>query len=237
MAFTKVNYPLYVIFIVLSFCISACKIENEIPNDEILGYNYFPMDVGVYAEYEVQETRYTLTDAPEVSDYQIREVITGSFTDIEGLQAFTVERSRRENTNDIWELDSIWVAKRKINQQLRIENNQIFVKLVFPPSKGLTWNGNSFNAFGEDTYEITEYGKPYQINGLSFENALRVEQEEDSNLVSLDRRYEIYAPDAGLVYKEIRNLNYCTLDNCIGDGKIDFGRILIQKIITYGKNN
>ncbi|MCU0444615.1 MAG: hypothetical protein MUE85_06815 [Microscillaceae bacterium] len=220
----------------------ACTESSLEPSDEVLGYDYFPLLVGSYVEYAVEEQIYqTLGQGvPEIRTYQIREEIPQIFIDIEGERAFRVERFRRPNANFAWTLDSVWVAKRTGSYALRVENNRTFVKLSFPPKNGLRWNGNAFNTLGDDRYEINNMDKPLTINNLEFEKTLKVIQSDDSSRVSLDRRSEIYARGVGLISKEYNQVFYCQPDpnnpNTCRTITIDFGRIIKQRIINYGKN-
>jgi hypothetical protein len=222
------------IFCVLLVGFATCDTTVSEPDGTVLGYDYFPTDLGSFVEYEVEEVEYDPVNPPATSNYQIREDITESFTDIEGKDAFRVERYRRDNGLQAWDLDSVWVVQRTANQGIRIENNQVFVKMAFPVSTGLKWNGNTYNHLDEDEYEITALDKSFSINEQNFAKSLKVIQADDSSLVSLDRRQEVYARGVGLVYRFQRQVVYCTEPACLGLGKIEFGIQKIIKIKSYG---
>jgi hypothetical protein len=239
---TKIKLPNFYLVITYSIIgLGACTSSNFEPSDEVLGYDYFPLEVGSFVEYEVEEQTYiTLGQGiPTIKNYQIREEIPQIFIDIEGDRAFRIERFRRANANFAWQLDSVWVAKRTNSYATRVENNRTFVKLGFPTKNGLRWNGNAFNTLGDDRYEITDFSKPLKINDLEFDNTLKVLQADDSSRVSLDRRMEIYAKGIGLVSKEYNQVFYCQPDptnpSACQTITVDFGRIIKQKIINYGK--
>jgi hypothetical protein len=245
--FKKVNW--IVPFIYSLLLMVACTSSEFEPDKQVVGFNYFPLLVGNYVDYEVDETIYisSALGVPEIRNYQIREEITQIFIDIEGERSFKIERSKRNSPADDWAVDSIWVAKIKSNFALKTENNISFVKLSFPPKNGLKWNGNAYNSLGEDTYEITNNAKPLTINDLTFDKTLTVLQADDSSRVSLDRRSEVYAEGIGLISKEYNQVFYCqgsesnccemfssTVPGLCSAYKISFGRIIKQKIIGYG---
>jgi hypothetical protein len=114
-----------------------------------------------------------------------------------------------------------------------IEDNEPYVKIIFPADRGSLWDGNALNNQEKDTYAITKSGEAYSVNGLSFERSAMVEQEDnDDPIVFTDLRTEIYGQGAGLVSKETTQLHYCTRQVC--DRIIESGVVLKQKIKEYG---
>ena len=69
----------------------------------------------------------------------------------------------------------------------------------------------------------------FQINGQKFSNSVTVVQQNDSTLVDLKRRREVYSEGIGLIYQEKINVSYCNSADCLGKGKIDFGTKHILK--------
>jgi hypothetical protein len=73
----------------------------------------------------------------------------------------------------------------------------------------------------------------FQINGQKFDKTFSVIQQNDSTLVDLKRRIEIYAEGIGMIYQERTNVLYCNSGDCLGKGKIDFG---IKHILKFRSN-
>ncbi|MDX2301160.1 MAG: hypothetical protein NW226_00110 [Microscillaceae bacterium] len=236
------------------FLIKACTSTID-PSLETQGREYFPVEIGQFIEYEVEERVYTTLNPVQVFNYQIREEITESFLDIENEPAYKLERFRREQSNEAWALDSVWVIKRTAGQALRTENNRTFIKLIFPPNEKTTWNGNALNSLGEEEYRIVNLGEASTIGDMTFPNTLRVVQNNLCSLVELDLRNEEFAENVGLIYKEDWRLSLKLSGSCIDslevyceekvkelrppiplESCIEFGRIYTQKIIAYGKN-
>jgi hypothetical protein len=183
--------------------------------------------------YDVRETQYALTSIPVIKNYQLKEIIASSSVENNGIETLRIERYRRENDSQKWAIDSVFSAKKEMSRALKTENNVTFVKLIFPVSEGLKWNGNAYNSLGEDTYELKKLNQPFQTNGQNFPRTLTVIQQNDSTLVDLKRRTEVYAEGIGMIYQEKTNVSYCNTGDCLGKGKIDFGTKYILKIKSY----
>jgi hypothetical protein len=212
--------------------LTACTASE--PTPDALGYAYFPLETGAFVMYDVTETQYALTGPPTTTQYQLREIVRERFEDATGQPAYRLERYRRSTAAQPWRVDSVWTARASVEQAVRTENNVPFVKLLFPVSEGQTWNGNALNALGPDEYRLRDLNRPLRIGEQNFDRTLTVVQQNDSTLVSLDRRTEIYAEALGLVYRERTQFFYCNTPDCLGKGNIDFGTQVIYRIKAHG---
>ncbi len=199
------------------------------------GKDFFYPLMGQVVIYDVQETQYALTSVPTIKNYQLKEVFASVSVESDGKEVLRIERYRRENDAQKWAIDSVFLAKKEIDKALKTENNVTYVKLIFPVSEGLKWNGNAYNSLGNDTYELKKLNQPFQTNGQNFHQTLTVIQQNDSTLVDLKRRLEVYAIGIGVIYQEKTNVSYCISGDCLGKGKIDFGTKYILKIKSYEK--
>ena len=215
--------------------VSACEQTVEADGD-LLGFNYFPLEIGQFVSYQVEVERYNVDGEVAVESYQLQERITDTFTDISGRTTYVVERYRRPNETATWQIDSVWSAVQNGRQAIRTENNLDFVKLVFPLEAGLSWDGNVFNALGEQIYRLQNYRDPLTLNDLNFMRTLQVVQVDDSSLVTRLKRVETYAEDVGLIDLDFTNVRYRSEGEFLGQGIIEFGTIYRQKVIDYGKN-
>ncbi len=218
-----------------SFLLLACdNINSNLPPPQA-GGNFFYPNIGQSVVYDVEDTQYELTGKFTIKTYQIKEINASTFKDAEGKDALKIERYRRESDSQKWTIDSVFIAKIEIDKALKTENNVTYVKIVFPIKEGLKWNGNAYNSFGNDTYEIKKINQTFQTNGQKFENTFSVIQQNDSTLVDLKRRIEVYAEGIGMIYHEKTNVSYCNSGDCLGKGKIDFGNKQILKFKSYEK--
>ncbi|HEV7349895.1 hypothetical protein [Telluribacter sp.] len=199
-----------------------------------IGYEYFPLEVGQYVQYHVEETRYALAQPPTSRTFQRRETITDTYTDASGQTVYTIERAVLQ-TNGQWKVDSSLTAWRTPDRALRMENGVTEVKLSFPLSERQRWNGNLYNQQEERLFEATRVAKPITLGQQNFDSTVTVVQQNDSSLIALRRLREVYAKGVGLVQRERTYLYYCSTSGCAGQGKIDYGIKQLSTVSSYGK--
>lgn len=198
------------------------------------GYEYFPLEVGQYVQYQVEETRYALAQPATSRTYQRRETITDSYTDASGQTIYRIERAVQQ-VNGEWKVDSVMTAWRTTERALRTENGATEVKLFFPLTERQRWNGTLYTSQEEKLFEATQVGRPLTVGTQPFEQTVTVVQQNDSTLVALRRLREVYAKNVGLVQRERVFLQYCSTPDCAGQGKIDYGIKQISTVSAYGK--
>jgi hypothetical protein len=211
---------------------SACGKDDFVPADR--GLDYFPVRVGSSWIYEVNETIYSEVAAPKPSSYRLKLMVTDSLMNSAGSYTYTVSRARQDIGASTWSAVDTWSIRKNDREVVVTEGNTSFKKLMFPTRAGLTWNGNEYNNMGEDFYSLGEYDGEISLEGTTFENTLRVEQESNEDfIVFLDEREELYTKGIGLVRQSINQLNYCTTENCIGQQKIKSGKTYVQVLTSY----
>ncbi|MBX2963215.1 MAG: hypothetical protein KF687_11935 [Cyclobacteriaceae bacterium] len=209
----------------------ACSTEE---NPRIADEKYFPLQIGFYQVYDVEEIVYTAFNPPESLRYELLVNVVDAFTNGEGTTTYVIHRSTRSHSSLPWNFVETWSARRSSQYAIEVQGNTSYVKLVFPLRTGNRWDGNLFNSLGEDEYLLKSMGQTFDNgSGEVFSNTIVVEHSNESNLVFKDERTEVYAPDAGLVFKENRVWQYnCTGGTC--SGQINSGRYLKQVLVAYG---
>ena len=217
--------------VVILLCIS-CKNNNDtVP--ELTGKEYFPTDSGRYWIYDVHEIKYN-SDTTDTT-YQRKDLIFDAF-EYQNTTIYQLYRFYKSSDVVDWpsQPDSVWSFTTDQNQITLKESNVEFVRLVFPLSNGVTWNGNSKNTSLRDDYIVSNFKKSYTINTFYFPETATVIEEHSLNLVSKDYRNRIYAKNVGLIYKYYEQLNFKTDAGTIGQGKIEFGSISEETLLEYG---
>lgn len=204
------------------------------PNPDALGYNYFPLEIGSYRTYQVEEITISLFAAPDTVRYQRRELVADTFQTLNETN-YVLHVFNRKSHDDIWDLDSVWTARRNQNHAIQVENNVPFVKVVFPVRENKIWDGNLFNALPQDEYQITEIGGALDTPAGRFEDLLTIfENDNPDTLIFQDIRQAVYAREVGLIHKSSSILKFCNTDpNCLGI--LESGTKFDQILIDYGK--
>lgn len=214
---------------------AGCEAEESPHLDT--GSAYFPLKKGIFQVYSANEIRYSAMGEPVTLAYELMTEVVDSFPSPQGQYTYVIHRSRRSTEKEPWEELDTWSARKDNREAIVSEGNTPFVKVIFPIRSGTRWNGNAFNTMGDDEYELKDIDQPFEVNGMTFEKTLIVEQERNEDfIVFRDERQEVYALDVGLVYKVITQLNYCTDDNCLGQQKIESGIEMKLVIKQYGKH-
>jgi hypothetical protein len=223
--------PLFSI-ILYSFLLAGCRPTTEPAASD---YDYFPLETGRYCIYDVQENQYSLNTPPIERLYQIKEVIGPVYTDVTGQTAYRLIRYRRSSNQQPWQPDSVWSARIVNNEAIRTENGQDFVKLLFPLSDRLSWNGNRHSGLGENRYELRNNNQPYGVLDKVFNETVTVVAQDDSTLISQQKQLEVYARQVGVIYKQKTQVQFCiATPACIGQQQIDYGIQQVYRIRAYG---
>lgn len=206
------------------------------PDDTRLGFSFYPLQSGQYNIYEVEKTDYKITGEVEITNYLLKEAVVDSFLNESNTYTYVLHRSIKVNDSD-WKLDSVWSARRTSHQAIVVENNIPFVKLIFPFKESAIWDGNSLNTLEEELYIMENVNQALTLNNQTFDKAVTIIQKDNQDsIIFLERRKEIYAQDAGLIYKESAAIKYCAQVHCIGKYQIDSGTLYKQTILESGKD-
>ncbi len=197
--------------IALISAMAACKKDE--PAEVDLGYDYFPQNIGHWIEYQVDSSRSFLTNAGNPSDiqtntwsYQLREVLVENITDGEGRPAQRIIRYLRD-PNGNWQAKDVWWQTRDNVRAERAEENQLRVKLIFPPRVDTEWNMNAGNTEAEFglTYEYVD--EPYAVNGFIFDKTLSVVSTFENNPLVTKNYRTRYAKGVGVITFEMDSVD------------------------------
>ncbi|MFI5221376.1 MAG: hypothetical protein ACHQK8_03545 [Bacteroidia bacterium] len=205
-------------FIFISTLVISCK-KNDSTNSNVdLTTDYFPVDVGHFWIYDVDSIILDNNSGSTVIDsshhFQYKEIITANIMDDMGKPAQRLERYFRQNDSDTtWRNVNTWVIQRDNLRAQKIEENVRFVKLIFPLSLNLQWDGNMFNNINSlnnrtpQMYSVNFFDRPFSVNGNSYGKTLKVIEYVDTNAIEEIVQYEIYSRGIGMIYSLSDSIN------------------------------
>ncbi len=223
----------------LAFLFQACE-ESEAPNIDSSGSGYYPLEVGNYWTYQMDQIDY-LVLGNDTTSYELRELISDSLVSSSGEVTYLISRQLWEATTQQWQTDSIWSVRKNSRFVVVTENGRAFIKLVFPAVIGETWDGNAFNNQGFKSFNYEDVGVDEIESSLVGQDTIQSIKTVLSDLVSpivgTDQRSEIYVNGVGLVQKDLYVINLCTDNTKCPDnfGDTLSGIFLSQVLIDYGK--
>jgi len=221
---------LFVLFGVLLTVFQACKKDPATVN---FHYDYYDLTEGRFVIYDVLEIRHDqgATVKHDTLVYQLKTVIGDTIIDNAGRIARKFFRYKRNNISQEWIFSDVWTTIISENRAELVEENQRIVKLVFAPTISKVWDINAFNTFPKTEVYYRDIHKATNVNGLSFDSSLVVEQEDFLSLVDYKRKFEVYAKGIGLVRKYYKDLNIQSFDTING---VLNGKELFYQIRSYG---
>ncbi len=239
----KYNYLKFISVLVIGVAVAVgCKKGTEDPI--AFGYEYFPTDSGRYAQFKVDSTVWNDFTVPVTIDtfrFDIRELNDSLYIDNAGDTAVVLIRNRRDSANGAWYIKDVWSMKRTNARAEKVEENERIVKLTFPIVDGAKWNGNIYNTNDPWEYELTEIGKPFTVNGFTFDKTVTVLQTGNNDIPSgqtepllhKELGKEVYAKGVGLVYKELTILEANIQPGTPFDQRIKKGFKMVMTLTDY----
>lgn len=219
--------------------ISSCNEDELYPVD--FKYDYFPLQVGSWIEYQVDSITYDNNFDPPAVDtasYILKELIESDFIDAGGNTAYRIERYRKENDSADYVLMNVIYQSMFDNKANRVEGNLHYTKLIFPLIEGEVWNGNArIDATGENAYlagweyEVTAIDVPMTYGLLNFDSTATILQNDDENLIEKIYSEETYSIGVGMIHKETLHLQKQNVTN--GWDKPEEGFILRMTIVAH----
>ncbi|MEP3389351.1 MAG: hypothetical protein ABJO02_14250 [Reichenbachiella sp.] len=221
------------ILFLASFLFSCSESEVTLDTDR-LGLHYFPLEVGDYRIYDVEESIYSVLGVT-TENYELKEYVADSGLNASNNLQYIIHRSTRLNDAEQWQLDSIWTAQKSTSIAVLTENNVPFVKMSFPIEHQIEWNGNSLNSLTDETYWYnTQLPDTTLLDSLYQDIVQVVQNDRGEDILGLENRSEIFAPNVGLIIKESVILKYCQVE-CSTEKEIQSGRALTMTLKSYGK--
>lgn len=203
--FNKIMYYFQVICIPGFLLLPGCSKEDQPSAD--MGYGYFPVNPGHWVLYQVDSIAWDdFTSTVDTFSFQIKEVLESTFIDDQGRPNIRIERYIRQSDTSEWIIRDVWFGLRSASTAEKVEENERFVKLIFPVKEDAEWDGNIGNNLGAQDYTYINTHQPYQSGGMSYDSTVTVIQQDYTTAISRNYEEEIFASGVGMVYKKYVNL-------------------------------
>lgn len=207
-------------FVLFAIVLQAC---DKSENGPVNPFQYMPLSVGSWSIYDLHEEVYSSGQAaPVIRDWQERDQVTSLVTD-GGRTTFLITTSKRNNSEDYWQVVGQYTIDRYPDKALTTMDNRTNVTMVFPVTTGAKWDGNAYNEFEKEEHQYDEIGKTQKIAEKDYANTVTVVERDLETMINFYRGKRVYALGYGLVYEEQIAYEYCQDDDCIGSAKIESG--------------
>ena len=215
---------------------TSCATSEVEPDLTRLGHDYFPMKVGMFRVYDMDETTHRIL-GPERRRFQMRETVVDSIVLSGSEVRYTLHRETRSDDEGVWSLDSVWTARVSTQRAIVTENNVQFIKMVFPIENELEWDANAYNSRNFEYYRYDNTTRDTTFFENQYDDLWRVYHGPnlEENFLGWNSRSEIYARNVGLIHKSVHIWNYCQ-QGCSSEKQIVAGRDLTQVLIEYGED-
>ncbi len=207
-------------------------------NNLIREYQMFRVDI-----YNLGQTRDTF-------NYFLRERIIGTDVNSLGEEITVIEQSERTDPTQEWNIFGR-VSEQVINgMAIRNEGNLSQVKLIVPPEEDALWQSTQrfdpsiMISIGTDEIEYfkdwesryLDIDASFNINDLSFDRVISVQQAKAQNRLQYRTSLEHYAENIGLVSRVVGVFDTQCFENCESipwEDKADIGQLIIQSLVNY----
>jgi hypothetical protein len=189
----------------------ACKKEVVTVK---MHYNYYGLIPGKYIIYNVKEMYHDDTsNIHDTTIYQLKTYIGQDYIDNQGRIAKEFKRFKRNTSSDPWVLADVWTSIIDDYKAELVEENQRIVKMVFATTNDKVWNPNMFNIGEPLKYNYTNLHNPLTFNSITFDSTITVDQGSFISMIDLEREYEVYATNVGLINKVYKDLTIANSDS------------------------
>ena len=223
------------LYLLIFIWILGCSSTTD-PDPSFTGSDFFPLQVGSFAEYNVTEITYPINSQPVTRTFYLRQEIVESFINQAGGETFVIYRWTREDEAGNWQFNETWNARLENGRLVISEGNIPFIKLSLPVRNAVTWNGNALNSLEEDTYLYTNLDAPFVLeDGTEAQSVTVIQEDFDDRFVGMrDIRTEIYGRNIGLLERRIVQQELCDFTQCPDEEVIISGFDYMEKLIDYG---
>lgn len=175
-------------------------------------YNYQRIDVGYTATYAVDSTVYDdFTKTTINYRYYIKLNNQSIYTTVDTFVITQQQVYKSNYANDSFTVINVRGSQYRNNKTIELNNNVKTIVLNYPLIKAKVWNTNAENNLPIKNATIRATNNSYTYNTISYGNVCEITYENDSNLITKNVELYQYAPNVGLVHKQITHVQSQTI--------------------------
>lgn len=251
----RIDYKTKILILALagsSLCgmLSCSKESVESLDAYALGLDYYPVSIGKVWVYQMDSTWYRLNNqvVKQQSFGYLREEVVDTFRDVTGKLIHRLDVFQTRDTTLGWDLTDSYFIEANDRLLQKRESGLSYVRLVFPPQDGKSWNGNInihpktqiqvqgelLEPFDQWLYYYEYIDRPETIGNKPYQHVCKVMEVDDENIIQ--KRYSMakYARGVGMVYKELVLLETQNTDTSIPfEQRAEKGLLLKLSLIRY----
>ena len=229
-----------IIALIAVIAIESCSTTGT---DPIAPYDYYPVQLGQYKIYQVDEDVYSSgSRVPVKRSWQERDELTNVSEDGSGNKIYIFSRSTRNTSAQSWQKIKEFSVQHFPDRVIVNLDNEVFLPLVFPYNNKINWDGYQyFNMDDQDPrygadHHYENINQPLGINNLNFDKTIKVSERSDTTGQAQFRLgFKVYAAGVGLVADEQTDFDYLQENGeFIGYRTIGSGTKRIKTIIEFG---
>lgn len=229
----------------------SCQPDTTTVFDGSYGYNYYPLEVGKYWTYKVDSLVILNMDEKMESSSFVKEEIVNTIITENGDTSYVLKRSVASEIDGNYTPTDVWKIDISLSSLIRVEENLRFMKLLFPIMLGEEWDGNLFDhkietnvgqntiePYFEWSYAVLQDDRSITLEGVDYTGVVEVQQADHEDEINLRWSNELYAPNVGMIKREMRILSSQCVpnNNCNGTEWIDYaeeGFTLVQILVDH----
>jgi hypothetical protein len=139
---------------------------------------------------------------PDTFSFDYMEIVDTLFLDNIHEPAARIKIVTRKDSLDFWQFRRMCYAKITPSFYERIEENQRYLKISFPPAEDVLWNLNSRNNQPPAMLSYQNLFEPFLGTYVKSDTTLTVVGKEISNALEKYKYLEVYGKGMGLIYRE-----------------------------------
>ncbi len=185
--------------------LAGCKKDGLEPLP--MGYEFFPLRVGHWVEYEVDSMwRDDVLNVHDSVSYRLLERVFETYADAEGRTAYRILRYVADDSGE-WQVRDVWTSFMDERYAETTEENKRRLKLSFPVRQARSWDVNVYNSDEKLEVAYRELDKPWSSDSLSFDKSVMVRNLLPANPVIRRDYEEYYVREVGMVEKRWEETN------------------------------